>query len=157
MSHIKIHKHSLDYDYYAMFHSYTMNNFVRNIMRKGKYKKALKIARLGLIGAIKRIYHSLRANSLAPMFKIPLNFRRATPTYLSQKTQENLKIGLNWHIEEEYNNTIKRIRKLKYNKQSLTVGFNQYIASLEEKKKKEIEESNKKDYQKESATCEIAL
>lgn len=59
MSYIKINKDRLDYDYYAMFHSYTMNNFVRNIMRKGKYKKALKIARLGLLGAIARIYPHL--------------------------------------------------------------------------------------------------
>jgi len=90
MSYIKINKDFLDYDYYAAFHSYTMNNFVRNIMRKGKYKKAIKIARLGLIGAIKKIFRSLRKNMLHPMFKIPLNFKRSTPTKLNKNSLANI-------------------------------------------------------------------
>lgn len=93
MSHFKINKDSLDYDYYAMFHSYTMNNFVRNIMRKGKYKKALRIVRLGLLGAIKKIYNSLLQDVFrGPTFAyIPLNFKRATFTILAKKTKRALK------------------------------------------------------------------
>lgn len=92
MSHFKINKDSLDYDYYAMFHSYTMNNFVRNIMRKGKYKKALRIVRLGLLGAIKKIYNSLLQDVFrGPIFAyIPLNFKRVTFTTLSKKTKQIL-------------------------------------------------------------------
>ena len=140
MSYIKIHKNSLDYDYHSRFHSYTMNNFVRNIMRKGKYKKALKIARLGLIGAIKRIYRSLLSNTLLPVHGIPLNFKRATPTYLSQESYNNLQIGLNTPIDEEYDNYIQWLKNFKFKKPSINASFNPEIERLEKDNRKIIDE-----------------
>ena len=139
MSYIKINKDSLDYDYYSMFHSYTMNNFVRNIMRKGKYKKALKIARLGLIGAIKRIYRSLLSNTLLPVHGIPLNFKRATPTYLSQSNYDNIIIELTKPFENENTNYIKKLRKYKFKKPKINTAFNNHLEFLEKENKKEVE------------------
>lgn len=55
MANLKINKDTLDYDYYSRFHSFTMNNFVRNIMQNGKYKKALRISREGLLQSLMEI------------------------------------------------------------------------------------------------------
>lgn len=137
MSYIKINKDYLDYDYYAMFHSYTMNNFVRNVMRKGKYKKAVKIVRLGLIGAMKRIYNSLRNNVLTPYFRIPLNFKRVTPTFLSEESLYNIQKELSIPLDSDY---IEDILRVKFKKQSKIKAFEKYIELVQQEDRTLIDE-----------------
>lgn len=62
MTYIKINKPSLDYDQFSDFHVFTMNNFVRNVMKNGKYKKAMRIVRLGLLFGLKKLYYKIRLN-----------------------------------------------------------------------------------------------
>jgi len=117
-----------------------MNNFVRNIMRKGKYKKALKIARLGLIGAIKRIYRSLLSNTLLPVHGIPLNFKRATPIYLSQKKYDNIIIEFSRVLDNGKTDYIKGLRRYKFKKPSVMAVFTNYVDYLEKENKQELEQ-----------------
>lgn len=85
MAYVKINKPSLDYHQFADFHAFTMNNFIRSIMKNGKYKKATKIARLGLLNALKKIHHAFHHKYVFDVYK---TFRRMKRTNLSPDTQD---------------------------------------------------------------------
>ena len=91
MTYIKINKPSLDYHQYSDFHVFTMNNFVRNVMQKGKYKKAMKIVRLGLLYGLKQLYFKLRLNDTRVVAR---TYRYLKRTVLSPKTKSNIEAFL---------------------------------------------------------------
>ena len=90
MAYIKINKSSLDYHQYSDFHVFTMNNFVRNVMQKGKYKKAVKIVRLGLLKGLKQLHVAL-LNKDAKVARTFFNLKR---THFHPDTKSQMELNL---------------------------------------------------------------
>jgi len=90
MVYIKINKSSLDYHQYSDFHVFTMNNFVRNVMQKGKYKKAVKIVRLGLLKGLKQLYVAL----LNKDAKVARTFFTLKRTHFHPDTKAQMELNL---------------------------------------------------------------
>jgi len=105
MVYIKINKSSLDYHQYSDFHVFTMNNFVRNVMQKGKYKKAVKIVRLGLLKGLKDLHVAL-LNKDAKVARTFFNLKR-TQYHPDTKTQMELNL-INKNKKFESKTVIKR-------------------------------------------------
>lgn len=113
MSYIKINKDTLDYHQFADFHAFTMNNFIRSIMRNGKYKKASKIARLGLILGLKKLHHAFHHDYIFDVFK---TYTWAVPTRLNPKTKELL----NAEVVNEIKNLHEKEKQLNLQNKILT-------------------------------------
>jgi ribosomal protein S7 len=86
MTYIKINKPSLDYHQYSDFHIFTMNNFVRNVMKNGKYKKAVKIVRLGLLDGLKKLFYKLRLNDA----RVARTYRTLKRTRLNRNIKKKM-------------------------------------------------------------------
>lgn len=85
MRYIKYNKPSLDYNQFSDFHAFTMNNLVRNVMRNGKYKKAVKLVRLGLLYGLKELFEMLAGSDE----RVARTFYPLPRTYLTKQTKDN--------------------------------------------------------------------
>lgn len=110
MTYIKINKPYLDYHHFSDFHVFTMNNFVRNVMQKGKYKKAVKIVRLGLLLGMKIFY--TRYESL----RFGRSFRYMKRTEFHEETKLQLQTILNNKNQKfEFTEALKKVISPQYN------------------------------------------
>lgn len=90
MTYLKINKDYLDYDHYAYLHSFTMNNFVKNMMQHGKYKKALKIVRRGLLDTLKFSRELITQGNIRN-HGVPYHYNRMPPQYYNRDTRKQFK------------------------------------------------------------------
>ena len=114
MAYIKINKSSLDYHQYSDFHVFTMNNFVRNVMQKGKYKKAVKIVRLGLLKGLKQLHVGLRYKEA----KVARTFFSLRRTHFHPDTKAEIELNLvkkheKFESKEVVKNSLSAIQGLK--------------------------------------------
>ena len=116
MRYIKINKPSLDYNQFSDFHAFTMNNLVRNVMRNGKYKKAVKLVRLGLLYGLKELFVMFDLTDE----RVSRTFYPLPRTYLTEKTKDDYFLNL----------TELRLRAAESNEVSVELKYNELDQQL---------------------------